>query len=185
MDEDVLCPEYLDIWFKRPVFDKYARFNSWGSATEFFSFDDFCATEIMLPPIDEQRKIVRDYRIITDRVVLLSKINTRLEEVLQLLYKQFFLEARPSSNMGIFSDIATVIMGQSPEGDDCNNDGIGEPLLNGPTEFGIYSPTPVQWTTNGNKRCKTGDLLFCVRGSTTGRMNWADQQYVIGNVLND
>ena len=40
-DEEVLCPEYLDIWFKRPVFDKYARFNSWGSATEFFTFDDF------------------------------------------------------------------------------------------------------------------------------------------------
>lgn len=74
-------------------------------------------------------------------------------------------------------------MGQSPEGDDCNNDGVGEPLLNGPTEFGFYSPTPVQWTTNGKKYCSEGDLLFCVRGSTTGRMNWANQSYVIGRGL--
>ena len=59
-DENVLCPEYLDIWFKRPTFDRYARFNSWGSATEFFSFEDFCATEIFLPSISEQRKIVHD-----------------------------------------------------------------------------------------------------------------------------
>ncbi len=73
-DEEVLCPEYLDIWFKRPVFDRYARFNSWGSATEFFTFDDFCATEIMLPPISEQRKIVHDYQVITNRIELLRKI---------------------------------------------------------------------------------------------------------------
>ena len=82
-----------------------------------------------------------------------------------------------------FSEIATVIMGQSPEGDDCNNDGVGEPLLNGPTEFGFYSPSPVQWTTNGKKHCIDGDLLFCVRGSTTGRMNWANQSYAIGRGL--
>ena len=74
-------------------------------------------------------------------------------------------------------------MGQSPEGDDCNNAGIGEPLLNGPTEFGFYSPSPVQWTTNGKKHCVEGDLLFCVRGSTTGRMNWANQSYAIGRGL--
>lgn len=74
-------------------------------------------------------------------------------------------------------------MGQSPKGDDCNNAGIGEPLLNGPTEFGFYSPSPVQWTTNGKKHCVEGDLLFCVRGSTTGRMNWANQSYAIGRGL--
>ena len=74
-------------------------------------------------------------------------------------------------------------MGQSPEGDDCNNEGVGEPLLNGPTEFGFYSPSPIQWTTNGKKHCVEGDLLFCVRGSTTGRMNWANQSYAIGRGL--
>ena len=79
-DEDVLCPEYLDIWFKRPVFDKYARFNSWGSATEFFTFDDFCATEIMLPPLPEQRKIVHDYQVIMNRIELLRKMNDNLTE---------------------------------------------------------------------------------------------------------
>jgi len=80
-DEYVLCPEYLDIWFKRPVFDRYARFNSWGSATEFFTFDDFCATEIMLPSISEQRKIIHDYQVITDRIELLRKMNEKLETV--------------------------------------------------------------------------------------------------------
>ena len=56
----------------------------------------------------------------------------------------------------------------------------GLALLNGPTEFGAHHPTPVQFTTDARKRAQPGDLLFCVRGSTTGRMNWADQEYAIG-----
>ena len=71
-------------------------------------------------------------------------------------------------------------MGQSPSGEMCNVIGDGLPLLNGPTEFGSHHPAPVQFTTDGRKIARPGDLLFCVRGSTTGRMNWADQQYAIG-----
>ena len=80
-------------------------------------------------------------------------------------------------------DIAEVVMGQSPPGDFCNTSKSGIPLLNGPTEFGLYHPVPVQYTTNPKKHSKVGDLLFCVRGSTTGRMNWSDQTYSIGRGL--
>ena len=76
--------------------------------------------------------------------------------------------------------IAEIIMGQSPAGDTCNASGNGLPLLNGPTEFGPHHPTPVQYTTDVRKRARPGDVLFCVRGSTTGRMNWADREYAIG-----
>ena len=74
-------------------------------------------------------------------------------------------------------------MGQSPPGADCNRDGVGVPLLNGPTEFGPSSPTPAQWTTAPTRLCRPGDLIFCVRGSTTGRMNIADQVYSLGRGL--
>ena len=84
---------------------------------------------------------------------------------------------------GQLSDIAEIIMGQSPKGDDVNSNGSGIPLLNGPTEFGSRHPIPKQFTTVGKKLAKELDLLFCVRGSTTGRMNWADQNYVIGRGL--
>ena len=73
-----------------------------------------------------------------------------------------------------------IIMGQSPKGDTYNTDGEGEPLINGPAEFGSEYPTPVQWTSKPTKLCKDGDILFCVRGNTTGRMNIADQRYCIG-----
>jgi type I restriction enzyme S subunit len=81
---------------------------------------------------------------------------------------------------GAFSEIAEIIMGQSPKGETCNENGSGKPLLNGPTEFGIKFPAPVQFTIEPTKLSKVGDILFCVRGSTTGKMNWADQEYVIG-----
>lgn len=80
-------------------------------------------------------------------------------------------------------DIADIIMGQSPSGDTCNNDGIGSPLLNGPTEFGEFYPTAVQFTTDPKKFSQEGDILFCVRGSTTGRMNWSNSKYAIGRGL--
>ncbi len=76
-------------------------------------------------------------------------------------------------------EVADIIMGQSPPGDTVSSD-HGVALLNGPTEFGAHHPTPVQFTTDARKRAHPGDLLFCVRGSTTGRMNWADQEYAIG-----
>lgn len=78
------------------------------------------------------------------------------------------------------ADACEIVMGQSPAGEMCNAAGIGLPLLNGPTEYGDHHPTPVQFTTDARKRAKAGDLLFCVRGSTTGRMNWADRDYAIG-----
>ncbi len=58
---DLLMPEYLYMYFNRPEFDRYARFSSWGSARETFSWDDFCDIEITLPDIEQQRKYVNVY----------------------------------------------------------------------------------------------------------------------------
>ncbi len=79
-----------------------------------------------------------------------------------------------------FGDFVEIVMGQSPPGEMVTYDPVGIPLLNGPTEFGSHHPIPVQYTTNAKKMARIGDILFCVRGSTTGRMNWADRDYAIG-----
>ena len=83
--------------------------------------------------------------------------------------------------VGTLDQFADITMGQSPKGTSVSNKGE-IPLLNGPTEFGINHPTPVQFTDDPKRFAKKGDLLFCVRGST-GRMNWADQDYAIGRGL--
>ena len=78
------------------------------------------------------------------------------------------------------SQVAMITMGTSPKGDTYNQDGSGLPLLNGPTEFGPTYPNCTLFSTDSKRECRPGDLIFCVRGSTTGRMNWADRVYSLG-----
>ncbi len=60
-NEKQLLPEYLQLYFQRSEIDRYARFNSWGSARENFNWDDMCRVKIPLPPIEVQRAIVALY----------------------------------------------------------------------------------------------------------------------------
>jgi len=83
--------------------------------------------------------------------------------------------------LGIAADIS---MGQSPDGKSYNEIGNGVPLVNGPVEFGGRGPfdstVATKFTTSPTKMCKKGDLLLCVRGSTTGRTNIAGFNSCIG-----
>ena len=56
-----LLPMFLYLYFCRPEFDRYARFNSWGSAREAFSFDDMRRVRFPLPPIEVQQQYVDAY----------------------------------------------------------------------------------------------------------------------------
>lgn len=58
---DLLLSDYLFIYFNRPEFDRYSRFNSWGSARETFSWEDMCDMDIELPSIEIQQKYVDVY----------------------------------------------------------------------------------------------------------------------------
>lgn len=74
-------------------------------------------------------------------------------------------------------------MGQSPKGSSYNISGEGVPLINGLVEFGKtpFSRTKrTKFTTEPTKICKVGDLILCLRGSTTGRMNIAGYDSCIG-----
>lgn len=58
---DLLSSDFLYIYFNRPEFDRYSRFNSWGSARETFSWDDMCDMDIDLPSLAIQQKYVNVY----------------------------------------------------------------------------------------------------------------------------
>ncbi|MDO2407878.1 restriction endonuclease subunit S [Campylobacter magnus] len=57
----ILNSSYLFMYFNRPEFDRFSRFNSWGSARETFSYEDLCDVEIELPDIKIQQKYVDIY----------------------------------------------------------------------------------------------------------------------------
>ena len=75
---DLLIPEYLFMYFNRPEFDRYARFNSWGSARETFSWEDFCDIDITLPSIEQQRKYVDVYLALQNN---LAVYQSKVEEL--------------------------------------------------------------------------------------------------------
>ncbi|MBV4129943.1 restriction endonuclease subunit S [Holdemanella biformis] len=81
IDTEKLLPEYLMLWFSRPEFDRYARFKSHGSVREVMDWEEMCKVELPVPDIEKQRKIVKAYKTITDRIALKQKINDNLVAV--------------------------------------------------------------------------------------------------------
>lgn len=91
-DHNALLPEYLMMWFRRPEFDRYARFMSHGSVRELFEWEDMCNVALPIPPVNKQREIVNEYNVIQSRIALNQRIIQRLNETAQCLYKQWFVD---------------------------------------------------------------------------------------------
>lgn len=91
-DSNQLDPEYLMMWFRRPEFDRYARFKSHGSVREIFDWQEMCDVELPVPSIEKQLEIVREYNVVNDRIVLNEQITQKLEDTAQALYKQWFVD---------------------------------------------------------------------------------------------
>jgi type I restriction enzyme, S subunit len=90
-------------------------------------------------------------------------------------------EGRPVAwQIGSLTDIAEITMGISPDGSTYNEQGDGMPLVNGPVEYDDFFLRRIKWTTAPNKVSRRGDLIICVRGSTTGRHAFSDGEYCLG-----
>ena len=62
IDEELLEPTFLYIFFLRDEFDRQVRYHSWGSATEFFNWEDMQRVLIPLPSLSEQQKVVNVWK---------------------------------------------------------------------------------------------------------------------------
>ena len=78
---DKLLPDYLYLFFCRDEFDRYARYKSTGSATEFFNWEDMCAVPFEIPPMDFQQLVVNAYKVLNKRIETKQKINDNLVAV--------------------------------------------------------------------------------------------------------
>ena len=111
VDTEKLLPEYLMLWFSRPEFDRYARYKSHGSVREIFDWNEMCMVELPVPAIEEQRKIVKAYKAITDRIALKKQINDNLDASALAIYRKYFVEGiKPDDlplgwSMGTLKDI--------------------------------------------------------------------------------
>lgn len=86
-DHNYLLPEYLMLFLTRAEFDRYARFNSWGSARETFTFDDLGEMRIPIPSIDIQQSISQIFAIYKMRNIICERMNSQLNAICPILIR--------------------------------------------------------------------------------------------------
>ena len=133
-DTAQLDPEYLMLWFKRPEFDRYARYKSHGSVREIFDWDEMCDVELPVPAIEKQKEIVKAYLAITERIELKRKINDNLFSSATTALREIYSD---ESNLGeavtLDSYCSQIVSGGTPSR----------------TVDSFWTPATIPWLKNG------------------------------------
>ena len=93
-NEEKIIPEYLSMFFNRTEFDRYARFHSWGSARETFTWDDLIRVKIPIPDTKIQQSIVNIYNAYNKRKEINEKLKAQIKEICPILIKGSIEEAK-------------------------------------------------------------------------------------------
>lgn len=91
---ETLLPEYLFLWFLRNEYDRFARFHSWGSARELFTFELLSETRIPIPSLEIQKSIVNIFKAYDERKALLEKLKSQIKSICPILIKGSIEEAK-------------------------------------------------------------------------------------------
>ena len=159
---------------------------------------------IVLPSMEKQKEIAMKLSDLDKKIKFNTMTIKNLEQLAQTLFKRWFVDFEfPNENgepyksnggemveselgmvpngwkSGRLTDIATLIMGQSPKSDSYNEDGMGLPLINGASDFRKDHINPLKYTTDPKRLSEKGDFIFGVR-ATVGNVTYVDQEYALG-----
>lgn len=84
---DFLIPEYLMLFLTRPEFDRYARFNSWGSARETFDWSEMQNIQIPIPDIKIQKAIAEIFTVYNTRKRINEKLKAQIKNICPILIR--------------------------------------------------------------------------------------------------
>ncbi|MDO8896615.1 MAG: restriction endonuclease subunit S [Bacteroidales bacterium] len=196
-DNIELDPEYLMMWFRRPEFDRYARFKSHGSAREIFDWDEMCNTLLPIPSITKQREIVKEYNVIQNRIALNQQLIQKLEETAQAIYREWFVEGIDFENLPEgwsikkLSDFCDIKGGKRlPKGEELNDEKNGNPYIKvadmTKDKFIVLNDS-FQFVSNEVQKSisryivQTGDIVISIVG-TIGLVNIIDSSLEQANL---
>ncbi len=168
-------------------------------------FDEFGDIKIPYPPIEDQRRIVR---FLDQKTAEIDEAIAKKQKLIELLQEQKAILINRAVTKGLYHNVtmrdsgiewigeipehwevkrlkfvAQIIAGQSPHESTYNSVGVGSILVNGPVEFSsgdLGKTVETKWTTSPKKFVPQETLLFCLRGSTTGRLNVSHKSLSIG-----
>jgi len=190
-------------------FFDYARRGAKGSKMPRGDKEQIMRYELPVFSPQEQENIGNIVISITEKLRLNRAINHNLEAMAKQLYDYWFVQfdfpnenGRPYKssgsamawnddlkreipeewNSGVFSDVANITMGQSPDGSSYNKDGEGTIFYQGSTDFGMRFPSVRMYTTSPSRFANRGDILMSVR-APVGAVNIANADCCIGRGL--
>lgn len=195
---DALLPAYLMMWFRRPEFDRYARFHSHGSAREIFDWTELCDVQLPVPSIERQRAMVAEYETLSRRIDLNRSMIAQLEATAQTLYRKMFVddidpEHLPAGwRIDTLSSFGKVITGKTPSSD--NPEDFGDKItFVTPGDFNKYRKFAIgsgrMLSDSGRERLKgkilpKGSVIVTCIGSDMGKVVLASEECITNQQMN-
>ena len=196
LNENLALPQFYLYFFKSRHGRSIVSSIVTGTNVKGIRSSELSKILVPLPPLSEQRRIVGILSAYDDLIENNRKRIALLEESARRLYKEWFVRLRFPGHERVpvedgvpkgwswapLSEVANVVMGQSPESESYNSEGIGLPFHQGVTGFRFRYPENEMWCSAGTRFAEAGDILFSVR-APVGRINVAKERIVIGRGL--
>ena len=188
--------KYIFYLLKRINLPRYGG----DSAVPGLSRDTVYGLQVETPKLETQKKIAEILSAYDAKIENNNKIIKNLEAAAQIIFNEWFVnfkfpgykkvkmvesemgEIPDGWKVGNLSDVAHIVMGQSPTSNHYNDKKMGLPFHQGVTYFGDRYPEDVVYSTGGEKIAEENDILISVR-APVGRINIANQKMIIGRGL--
>ena len=181
-DTRKILPEYLDMWFKRPEFDREAAFIAVGGVRGSMPWEEFVKMELPVPTIEKQLEIVNSYKAITDRIALKQKINDNLTAQCSvdyaLMLNGYTIESEDLPDgwhQGSIGSYCDVKSGFAFKSDWWTTEGYKvikiANIVNNTIDLDSCDCVIAEHALKANNfYVKSGDILIAMTGATTGKI---------------
>ena len=197
--------KYFAYLFSSPMFQEQIKEKAYQkSAQPGFNIDDLIEFKIIIPPFNAQKQIAN---YLDKQIAKIDDTIAKNEELIQLhdekrvaLINQVVTKGLdpdvPMKDSGVewigeipehweinpLKNVSSIIMGQSPNSNDINDEKEGILFMQGNAEFTNLYPNPSEYCKSPKKISRKGDILMSVR-APVGELNISDKRYGIGRGL--
>lgn len=102
VNRKIILPDYLCLYMASDYFVRMASLHTTGSIIQEIRISDLMDTDVILPPMNEQRRIAECFKKIDRKIALNNKINDNLAQQAQLLFDFMFQDISGSKHIGDF-----------------------------------------------------------------------------------
>ncbi len=177
--ENKIAPELLPFIIQNDTFFDYAVEKSAGSLSPRVKWEHLKNYEFELPRLDEQRKLAKILWAAEETEQAYKTLLQKTDNLVKAKFEEMFGDIKKCH----LSDMADIIMGQSPDSSTYNDKRNGLPFYQGKTEFGDkYIKDPIMWCTAPTRISEKDDILLSVR-APVGSVNIATEKCCIGRGL--